>query len=136
MKRKISTTLTLMMFILALIPVQNTSMLPMDHSTFENSAKQPSSSIKGVAAFIERDPIKIFNDSAFETKYPEFEGSGTTNDPYLIDGYNITYSGISIHIENTTKHFRINNSLLNPLGGDWAAIYMKNVTLTLFKPSG
>ncbi len=90
---------------------------------------EPILSIKGVTAYTKPGRIEIFNDSAFGPTGYDFDGSGTSNDPYLIHGYNITSdSGSSIHIENTTKHFRINNSLLNPLGTDYSGVYMKNAT--------
>ncbi len=54
------------------------------------------------------DPITITSDSNF-TDYG-FLGTGTSEDPYLIEGYNIiTTSTSSIHITDTTKYFIIRN---------------------------
>ncbi len=52
------------------------------------------------------DPIEITSDSDFEV----FPGSGTAEDPYVIEGYNITtteYNGI--YITDTTKYFTVRN---------------------------
>ena len=52
------------------------------------------------------DRISITSDSEFEV----FPGSGTSEDPYLIDGYNITTtSDEGIYIRGTTKYFIIRN---------------------------
>ncbi len=51
------------------------------------------------------DRISITSDSDFLV----FPGSGTTEDPYLIDGYNITTGDEGIYIRGTTKYFIIRN---------------------------
>ncbi len=52
------------------------------------------------------DPIFITSDSGLEV----FPGSGTSEDPYVIEGYNITTTDISgIYITYTTKYFVIRN---------------------------
>jgi parallel beta-helix repeat protein len=51
-------------------------------------------------------PIVITSDIGFEV----FPGSGTAEDPYLIEGYNITTTdSIGIYIADTTKYFVIRN---------------------------
>ena len=58
-----------------------------------------------------------------------FDGEGTVDEPYLIDGYNITDSTAHlIHIENTTKYFNITNCYLNSSNSVYHCIWMKNVT--------
>ncbi len=50
------------------------------------------------------DSISITSDIGFA----DFPGSGTAEDPYLIEGYNITTTNsIGIHIADTTKYFTI-----------------------------
>ncbi len=52
------------------------------------------------------DPISITSDSDFEV----FPGSGTVEDPYVIEGYNITtISDEGIYISGTTKYFIVRN---------------------------
>ncbi|MFX0183951.1 MAG: nitrous oxide reductase family maturation protein NosD, partial [Candidatus Hodarchaeota archaeon] len=91
--------------------------------------RQPLASIQGITAYVERGPIKIFNNSAFGDDGYDFNGTGTSNDPYLIDGYNITDStSYLIHIENTTLYFRISNCYLNSKHSAVAHINLVNVT--------
>jgi len=56
------------------------------------------------------DPIEITSDEDFLA----FPGSGTYEDPYLIENYNITSStSFGIHITSTTKHFLIRNCYID-----------------------
>ncbi len=58
------------------------------------------------SSFTTHDPISITSDSELEV----FPGSGTEEDPYVIDGYNITTSNDSgIYISGTTKYFAVRN---------------------------
>jgi parallel beta-helix repeat protein len=71
-------------------------------------------SVNSIMAYEPHDPIHILNDSAFGPTGYNFPGTGTINDPYVIEGYNITSStGPLIQIENTTKYFQLNNNILN-----------------------
>ena len=54
------------------------------------------------------EPISITSDEDFITL--GFAGNGTAEDPYIIEGYNITTStGCGIFITETTKFFIISN---------------------------
>lgn len=89
--------------------------------------RQPLASIQGTTAYIERGPIKIYNNSAFSSY--SSSGTGTSNDPYLIEGYNITFnSGTLIHIEDTTAFFKISNCYLNGSMTAPIGVYLENVT--------
>ncbi len=67
------------------------------------------------------DPISITSNSGFEV----FPGSGTEEDPYLIEGYNITTTNYrSIHIIDTTKYFTIRNCYVD---ATWYGINIYNV---------
>jgi parallel beta-helix repeat protein len=58
-----------------------------------------------------------------------FNGSGTFNDPYRIEGLNITSSmGYLIEIKNTTAWFIIRNNLLDGLNSSFGGIDLRNVT--------
>ncbi len=57
-------------------------------------------------SLIPHDSIEVASDSDFEV----FPGSGTAEDPYVIEGYNITTSSSSgIYIYGTTKFFIVRN---------------------------
>ena len=54
------------------------------------------------------DPFNITSDDDFVTQ--SWPGEGTSEEPYIIDGLNITTASVpSILIQNTTKHFIIRN---------------------------
>ena len=65
-------------------------------------------------AYTQSDPIIIQYDGPFITY--GFPGSGTEEDPYIIENYNITTSeNTGILIMYTTKHFVVRNCLINAL---------------------
>ncbi|MHA2365396.1 MAG: right-handed parallel beta-helix repeat-containing protein, partial [Candidatus Hodarchaeales archaeon] len=59
--------------------------------------------------------ISILNNSAFGPSGYDFPGTGTENDPYIIDGFNITFNGVLIEIIDTDVYFILSNNLLNGL---------------------
>lgn len=64
--------------------------------------------------------IYITSDSGFEV----FPGTGTEEDPYVIEGLNITtYSEYGIYITGTTKFFIVRNCYID---ADWYGIYVNN----------
>ncbi len=68
------------------------------------------------------DPIEITSDSDFEV----FPGTGTAEDPYVIEGYDITTtSTFGIYITSTTKYFIIRDCYVD--ASDYG-IYIWNVT--------
>ncbi|MHA2028120.1 MAG: right-handed parallel beta-helix repeat-containing protein, partial [Candidatus Kariarchaeaceae archaeon] len=71
-------------------------------------------------------PISITSDEDFVTL--GFPGSGTKNDPYLIEGYEITGSSLNlISIRGTTSYFIIRNCLLDGLNSTNDGITLSNV---------
>jgi len=80
------------------------------------------------ANYIDHDPIVIVTDDNF-TDYG-FPGTGTSEDPYLIDNLEISsldhyFIDNGISIQDTTKHFVIKNCLIS---ADLRAIVVTNVT--------
>ncbi|MBA7542083.1 hypothetical protein ES705_34399 [subsurface metagenome] len=77
------------------------------------------------------DPIYITYDSNF-TDYG-FLGTGTAEDPYVIEGYNITTTDSKgIYISSTTKYFTVQNCYID---AEEYGIYIRNVadgTATVF----
>ncbi|MFO7991058.1 MAG: NosD domain-containing protein [Thermoplasmata archaeon] len=58
-------------------------------------------------------PIRIYNDSRFENVSADqgWAGNGTSDNPYIIDGFTIDAGGAStgVHIGNTTSYFILKN---------------------------
>ncbi len=83
-------------------------------------------------------PIRINNESDFEEQAVEegWNGTGTQNDPYIIEGYEIDgdSEGSCIYIGNTTDYFTIKNCLLINASGNtdqyWknSGLYLYNIT--------
>jgi parallel beta-helix repeat protein len=63
---------------------------------------------------IDHAPISINNNVDFVNQ--GFPGAGTLLDPYRIEGFNITASGTTIAISDTTAYFRISGNYMNCLG--------------------
>ncbi|MFW9804906.1 MAG: NosD domain-containing protein, partial [Candidatus Thorarchaeota archaeon] len=79
-------------------------------------------------AYTPHGPIVISSNNDFETQ--NWPGNGTVSDPYLIEGLNITYEGISIDIQATSVHYLIQDCFLrNPLGVSLNLEYSHNGTI-------
>ncbi|MFW9904181.1 MAG: extracellular solute-binding protein [Candidatus Thorarchaeota archaeon] len=80
----------------------------------------------GPQTYVPHSRVTIFSNSQFS--YQGFQGTGTSDEPYRIEGLNITDSGGDlISISGTTAYFRIANCLLNGLGTTGNGIYLDNV---------
>lgn len=86
--------------------------------------------VKAITAYEGRDPINILNNSAFGSGGYNFPGSGTSTNPYLIEGYNITDgSSELIHIVNTSVYFEVRDCYFDGLDNtNYANILLDNVT--------
>ena len=69
-------------------------------------------SAKSQTSYTNHIPIIIFGDSGFST-VSGITGSGTSSDPYVINGFNITSTGTLISIQNTDKYVLIENCWLD-----------------------
>ena len=75
---------------------------------------------------IQHDSFIIWDDDDFITY--ELPGDGTTNDPYRIENYNITTSGLyAIYIFSTTKFFVIENCYLESSNDEGYGILISNI---------
>ena len=75
-----------------------------------------------------REPILIDGDDNFIPANGVVGGSGTENDPYIIENWVIDASSAhGIHIRNTTKHFIIRNVLVRNGYPSYNGIYFENV---------
>lgn len=73
------------------------------------------------------DPIIIRSNSDFEKL--GFKGIGTLNDPYLIEGLNLTSMAERlIDIQNTDVYFEIRNNRLDGLTAGLHGIFLANIT--------
>jgi len=65
-------------------------------------------------AYTQHDPINITSDTEFiaQAALEGWSGNGSSANPFLIDGYNITHKGYKIRIVNVAAHFRISNCYL------------------------
>ncbi len=72
------------------------------------------------------EPISIISDSDFGPSKYNYSGSGTAEDPYVIEGYSITTTSlIGINIAGTTKYFIIRNCYID--ASDYG-IYISDVS--------
>lgn len=77
--------------------------------------------------YVLHEPIVIENNVDFSTL--GFPGDGSPENPYLIEGLNITSKAqILIHIHDTMAYFSIRNNLLNGLNSTGDGIYLSFVT--------
>lgn len=63
-----------------------------------------------IPSYIPHSPITIASNADFVSQ--GFPGSGTAEDPYVIEGYNITTTGTCISIQGTDAYFDIRDCLL------------------------
>ncbi|MFX1286090.1 MAG: nitrous oxide reductase family maturation protein NosD [Promethearchaeota archaeon] len=80
----------------------------------DDQAAHPRMSTSKIHQFNPHEPIIIEDDYGFDSQ--GFPGSGTIDDPYRIEGFNITSSnGTSIVISRTENYFCIRNNFLHGL---------------------
>ncbi len=90
-------------------------------SSLSVSSTTISSNPPSYVSLTPHDPISITSDSELEI----FPGTGTAEDPYLIDGYKITTTSIDgIFIDDTTKYFIVRNCYVDT---SHYGIHIKNV---------
>jgi len=84
--------------------------------------------LAGTDGLTPRGPITIISDANFTRENGVVAGSGTADDPYIIEGWEIDASGYDygILIENTTAYFIIRNCKI--YGSNLAGIVLANVT--------
>jgi len=90
-----------------------------------SSSKVPIQTIQTISQNLTvHDPINITRDSEFSEV--AVNGSGTSNDPYILANWNITGSSTNgIYINGTTKYFRIENCVISSSNN--YGIYVTNI---------
>jgi parallel beta-helix repeat protein len=71
-------------------------------------------------------PIEIKGNEDFDLY--NFSGSGTVDNPFIIEGYDIESTETFISVEHTDKHFHIRNNKFNGLNSFYGGIMFYNVT--------
>ena len=68
-----------------------------------------------ILSYVEHEVIVIENntDFAYQASLEGWDGDGSSETPYVIEGYNITDNGSCIDIRNVTVHFTIRNCFMN-----------------------
>ena len=108
---------------LCLVSLFITSLIISTNSTTVQSLDKEIQSDYHFSALINRDPIFIYNNSAFGLY--GFPGDGSPGNPYRIENYNITASAAhGIHINNTNVYFKIQNCYID---ADIVGIFILNV---------
>jgi len=81
----------------------------------------------GASGLTQRGPIRIIGDKDFTRENGVVAGSGTADDPYIIEGWEINASGdtFGIYIEDTTAYFIVRNCKI--YGADPSGIFLHNV---------
>jgi len=81
------------------------------------------------AALTSHAPIYINDNSQFTSANGVTSGSGTENDPYIIQNWDISAGNAPcIEIRNTTAYFIIRNCYVHDGGSNYVGIYFYNVT--------
>ncbi|MGY5858406.1 MAG: right-handed parallel beta-helix repeat-containing protein [Candidatus Thorarchaeota archaeon] len=80
-----------------------------------------------VLSYEAHDPIEIVNDTDFATTAADelWEGDGSPETPFLIQGYEISPARVDISIQDTTLHFKILDCNIT---GASSGIYLENVS--------
>jgi len=84
--------------------------------------------IGSTATLTSHSPIYIGGNDNFTLANGVVAGSGTEDDPYIIEDWAISASTANgIQIQNTTAYFIIQNCLVENGGSDYSGIYLDNV---------
>jgi parallel beta-helix repeat protein len=77
-----------------------------------------------------RGPISIEGNAGFSPVNGVVAGNGTSADPYIIEGWNVSAprDGVAIWIRNTTAHFVLRNSTVEGPIYEYDGIHLTNVT--------
>ena len=126
--------------VLVIYPVINQSVNLINNSSNEQSyqnhpvtnvfnTESSLSSIKEITEYVELEPVKILNNTAFGPSGYNFPGYGNETHPFIIENYNITSStNHLIEIRNTDVFFEISNNSLDGINWNYKGIIFTNVT--------
>ncbi|MEW5937475.1 MAG: NosD domain-containing protein [Candidatus Thermoplasmatota archaeon] len=86
--------------------------------------------------YTSHQPIRINSDADFDEAHGVSGGSGTSSDPWVIEGWDIngTGYGYCLYVGNTTKYFMVRDCYLHDASGNNATFYW-NSSLVLLNSS-
>lgn len=123
-RRKLKTTMSLLL-VLLMISIMATMVLMQSPRTDE---PPPAAQSRARVSYVTHAPISIVGDSGFlgpNASTGITWGSGTTDDPYVIEGWDIDASAATgIMIQGTTMHFVIKGCYVHDGGSNWNGIYL------------
>jgi len=99
---------------------------------FDNAKKIKEHPIILPTAYLPHSPIRINDNSGFNTSNGVMGGDGSANTPYIISGWQINALGYGcgIYVGNTTDHFRIRDCYVhNASGNSGVGYYNANILL-------
>ena len=95
------------------------SLVPIDQASTLVTVKIEERPATILSDYVVHDPILITSDEDFETQ--GWSGSGSVNEPYVIEGISVNAArgGHCIEIRNTTVNFIVRNCYLSHYGDEW-----------------
>jgi len=115
------------LIVLALVAPGHTAFA---HLSVDNSPELNLSPYAVSQVYTPHDWISIDGNADFLTQaaLEAWNGSGTENDPIIIEGYSITGSLHMFRAINTDVHFVFRNSFLDGVDQSWCGFYMSNAS--------
>ncbi|MFW9958084.1 MAG: right-handed parallel beta-helix repeat-containing protein, partial [Candidatus Odinarchaeota archaeon] len=121
----------LLLLILLVIPLFLAGILHPAINNEEKAAISPIPTKVNVPSYVEQAPILAYNDTDMDNWASAllWDGNGSPDTPYIIDGYNITSDGTCIEIRDTVRAFEIRNCYISSISGSsGTGIHIDNVT--------
>lgn len=121
----------LVFLFLLVTPLLLAGILPLAIDDEIETVISPISIKVNVPSYEEQTPILAYNDFDMDNYASalSWDGNGSPDTPYIIDGYNITSDGTCIEIRHTTRAFEIRNCYLSSFSGSHGTgIDIRNVT--------
>lgn len=117
----------MLLIVLALVAPVHTTFV---HLSLDNSLELNSSPDAVSQAYIPHDAISIDRNEDFfsQAALEGWNGSGTENDPIIIERYSITGSLHLFRAINTDVHFVFRNNFLDGVDQSWCGFYMSNAS--------
>ncbi len=114
--------------LLVLVALLLSNVCMVTHGSFrESRVSRKEQQVNSVLSYTPHGPITINGNADFEDQ--EWPGSGTEDDPYVIEGLRIIHSSTCITVNNTDVYFEIRDCLISaPLPTSSDGIVFDNVT--------
>jgi len=114
-----------LLIVLVLLVAPYASLGYEENATMKDSQSPTARSRLRLVTYIEHDIVRVIGNDAFEMQ--NWPGSGVSEDPYIIEGLNITANGYhAIVVTETSAHFVIKNCLIVTEGATADGIQIVN----------